>query len=342
MKDILSMTLNEVEELVLSIGEKKFRAGQLFSWLMKGEELSSMSNIPKTIKNYIQDNELYWLPKIERKLVSQLDGTVKYLFSMRDGEKIESVVMSYKHGYTICVSCQCGCRMGCRFCASTIRGKVRDLEAGEILGQVVVAQRDLGIKISNIVMMGIGEPLDNYDNVVRFLQLVSSPDGLNIGQRHISLSTCGVVDKIYELAKLDLSITLSVSLHAYKDEVRSEIMPINRKWNIEKLLTACREYFKKTGRRISFEYTLIAGVNDSKKGAEELGAILKKYMGKMPLHVNLIPVNNVEERDFVATAADQAVVFMNTLAGLGINATIRRKLGADIDASCGQLRSGER
>lgn len=342
MKDLLSMTLSEVEELILSIGEKKFRAGQLYSWMMKGQELASMSNIPKSIKNYIAENELYYIPKIERKLVSELDGTVKYLFSMKDGQNIESVVMSYKHGYTICVSCQCGCRMGCRFCASTIKGKVRDLTAGEILGQIIAAQKDLDIRISNVVMMGIGEPLDNYDNAVRFLQLVTSPDGLNIGERHISLSTCGVVDKIYELAKLDLGITLSVSLHAYKDEVRSEIMPVNKKWSIDKLLTACREYFKVTGRRISFEYTLIAGVNDSKQGAEELGAILKKYMGKMPLHVNLIPVNNVRERDFVATAANQAKLFMNTLCELGINATIRRRLGSDIDASCGQLRSGEK
>lgn len=342
MKDILSLSLPEVEELIISIGEKKFRAGQLYSWMMKGAELDAMSNIPKSIKNYLRDNGLYYIPRIERKLVSELDGTVKYLFAMQDGEMIESVVMSYKHGNTICVSCQCGCRMGCRFCASTIRGKVRDLTAGEILGQIIAAEKDLGIRISNIVMMGIGEPLDNYDNVVKFLSLVTSPDGLNIGERHISVSTCGLVDKIYSLAELDLGITLSISLHAYRDDVRSSVMPVNNKWNIDKLLTACRHYFKVTGRRISFEYTLIAGVNDSKEGAMELAAILKKYMGKMPLHVNLIPVNNVKERDFTATARQQAEGFMNTLNQLGINATIRRKLGSDIDASCGQLRSGEK
>ncbi|MBO5744619.1 MAG: 23S rRNA (adenine(2503)-C(2))-methyltransferase RlmN, partial [Clostridia bacterium] len=283
----------------------------------------------------------YYVPQIERKYVSAIDGTVKYLFRMFDGQMIESVVMSYEHGYTICVSCQCGCRMGCKFCASTIAGKVRDLSAGEILSQIIAAQRDLGIRISNIVMMGIGEPLDNYDNTIKFLKLVSDENNLNIGSRHISVSTCGVVDNIYELAKEKLGITLSISLHAYADEVRSAIMPVNKKWNIDALLTSCASYFRTTGRRISFEYTLIQGVNDSEQGALSLAAVLKKYMKDMPLHVNLIPVNDVKEREFKATEKNAAIKFMNTLNKNGVNATIRRKLGSDINASCGQLRREE-
>ena len=230
--DLLSMTLTELEEFIVSLGEKKFRAKQLYGWMLKGESLENMSNLPKSLVQLIKSQELYYVPQIERKYVSAIDGTVKYLFRMFDGQMIESVVMSYEHGYTICVSCQCGCRMGCKFCASTIAGKVRDLSAGEILSQIIAAQRDLGIRISNIVMMGIGEPLDNYDNTTKFLKLVSDENNLNIGSRHISVSTCGVVDNIYELAKEKLGITLSISLHAYADEVRSAIMPVNKKWEI--------------------------------------------------------------------------------------------------------------
>lgn len=339
--DLLSMTLSELEEFIVSLGEKKFRAKQLYGWMLKGESLENMSNLPKSLVQLIKSQELYYVPQIERKYVSAIDGTVKYLFRMFDGQMIESVVMSYEHGYTICVSCQCGCRMGCKFCASTIAGKVRDLSAGEILSQIIAAQRDLGIRISNIVMMGIGEPLDNYDNTIKFLKLVSDENNLNIGSRHISVSTCGVVDNIYELAKEKLGITLSISLHAYADEVRSAIMPVNKKWNIDALLTSCASYFRTTGRRISFEYTLIQGVNDSEQGALSLAAVLKKYMKDMPLHVNLIPVNDVKERDFKATEKNAAIKFMNTLNKNGVNATIRRKLGSDINASCGQLRREE-
>ena len=339
--DLLSMTLSELEEFIVSLGEKKFRAKQLYGWMLKGESLENMSNLPKSLVQLIKSQELYYVPQIERKYVSAIDGTVKYLFRMFDGQMIESVVMSYEHGYTICVSCQCGCRMGCKFCASTIAGKVRDLSAGEILSQIIAAQRDLGIRISNIVMMGIGEPLDNYDNTIKFLKLVSDENNLNIGSRHISVSTCGVVDNIYELAKEKLGITLSISLHAYADEVRSAIMPVNKKWNIDALLTSCASYFRTTGRRISFEYTLIQGVNDSEQGALSLAAVLKKYMKDMPLHVNLIPVNDVKEREFKATEKNAAIKFMNTLNKNGVNATIRRKLGSDINASCGQLRREE-
>ncbi len=341
MTDLLSMTLAELEEYLVSKGEKKFRAKQLFDWMMKGEDAERMSNIPKSLVEMIKNDDDYYIPKIERKLVSQIDGTVKYLFKMRDGQMIESVVMSYEHGHTICVSCQCGCRMGCRFCASTIAGKVRDLSSGEILSQIIAAQKDLGIRISNVVMMGIGEPLDNYDNTIKFLKLVTAPEGLNIGARHISVSTCGVVDKINMLANENFGITLSISLHAYDDTVRSSIMPVNNKWNIDKLLRACSDYFKKTGRRISFEYTLIEGVNDSEKGALELASVLKKYMKGMPLHVNLIPVNDVKERDYKPTAKGGAYRFMQTLNKNGVNATVRRKLGSDINASCGQLRREE-
>jgi len=341
MTDLLSMTLSELEEYLVLNGEKKFRAKQLYQWMLKGEKTENMTNIPKSLGEFVNKENLYYIPEIERKLVSKIDGTVKYLFKMYDGQMIESVVMSYEHGYTICVSCQCGCRMGCKFCASTIAGKVRDLSAGEILSQIIAAQKDLGIRISNVVMMGIGEPFDNYDNTLRFLRLVTSPDGLNIGARHISVSTCGVVDKIYKLAEENLGITLSISLHAYDDSVRSSIMPVNNKWNVDRLLTACSDYFKTTGRRISFEYTLIAGVNDSEEAAVSLSRVLKKYMKTMPLHVNLIPVNNVEERDFRATGKNAAIKFMQTLNQNGVNATIRRKLGSDINASCGQLRREE-
>jgi 23S rRNA (adenine2503-C2)-methyltransferase len=284
---------------------------------------------------------------VRLKLVSAIDGTVKYLFELADGNTVESVVMKYKHGNTICVSSQVGCRMGCAFCASTIGGKARDLAASEILGQILAAQNDIGERISNIVMMGIGEPLDNYDNVIRFLRLVGDENGLNIGYRHISLSTCGVVDKIDKLAKESFPITLSISLHASNDETRSSIMPINKKWNIDALLNACLRYYTITKRRISFEYTLISGKNDSKESAIELAELLNKKLrpksskDTFPIHVNLIPVNPVNETDF--SAFDKAAVekFAATLEQKGIRATVRRRLGADINASCGQLRRAE-
>ena len=340
--DLLSLDKDELTEFFAQIGEPKYRASQLFTQMHRGLLLEEITNISKATKAKISETASYSFPTIEKKLVSAIDGTVKYLFGLEDGNCIESVIMRYEHGITICISSQVGCRMGCRFCASTIDGRARDLAPSELLGQIIAAERDLGERISNIVMMGIGEPLDNYDNVIKFLRLVGDKDGLNIGYRHISLSTCGIVPKIKDLEKENLPITLSISLHASNDEKRSEIMPINRKYNIGELLDACRSYFLTTGRRISFEYTLISGKNDSQKDAEELASLLNSKLrtrsDTMPIHVNLIPVNEVEERDFVHSGKKAISAFAATLEKRGIRATVRRKLGSDINASCGQLR----
>ena len=342
MKNILSYTPDELVSLMEEIGEPKYRAKQIFTQLHTGKSILEMTNIGKATKEKIAAVADISLPNIKRKLSSKLDGTVKYLFELSDKNCVESVVMKYEHGYTICVSSQVGCRMGCKFCASTIAGRVRDLEAGEILAQVICASRDLGVRISNIVMMGIGEPLDNYDNTIKFLQLVNLDEGVNIGYRHISVSTCGVVDKIYELAKLDMQITLSISLHAPDDQTRSAIMPINKKWGVDKLLLACRDYYKATGRRISFEYTLISGKNDSAESAVQLANVLNKALRTreegMPIHVNLIPVNEVDETGFKSSDKGAVKRFAAELEKRGIRATIRRTLGSDINASCGQLR----
>ena len=342
MKNILSYTPEELSELMVSIGEPKYRAKQIFTQLHKGILLDEMTNVGKVTKEKLHNAIDCSFPDIKRKLVSKLDGTVKYLFSLSDGNCIESVVMKYEHGYTICVSSQVGCRMGCKFCASTIAGRVRDLEAGEILGQIIAAQRDMNIRISNVVMMGIGEPLDNFDNVIKFLNIVNLPDGVNIGYRHSSLSTCGVVPKIYELAELNLPITLSISLHATDDNIRSEIMPVNKAWGVDELLDACRDYYKTTERRMSFEYTLIAGKNDTKQNAlhlaNTLNAKLRSRTETMPIHVNLIPVNEVTESGFKSSDRDAVKRFAAVLEAHGIRATIRRTLGSDINASCGQLR----
>ena len=272
--DLLSLELHELEAFMTDLGEPRYRAKQLFSAMHKGLSLDEITNISKATKETLSSCAFYTFPTIERKLVSALDGTVKYLFRLADGNCVESVIMRYEHGITICISSQVGCRMGCRFCASTIDGKVRDLVPSELLGQIIAASRDLGERISNIVMMGIGEPLDNYDNVLKFLRLVGHSDGLNIGYRHISLSTCGIVPKIRALAEEALPITLSISLHAADDDTRSSIMPVNKKWSVDELLDACRDYYKKTGRRISFEYTLIAGKNDSPEAAKRLASVL--------------------------------------------------------------------
>lgn len=333
--DILSLSLGELEKIIVDIGEPKFRAKQVFGWINKGMWGEEMRNIPATLRKKLEEVFEFRLPKVKRKLVSQIDGTVKYLFELIDGECIESVFMKYEHGNTLCISSQVGCRMGCKFCASTLMGRVRDLHPSEMLGQIIAAEKDTGERISNVVMMGIGEPLDNYDNTIRFLRLVSSDDGLNIGLRHISLSTCGLVDRIERLWGEGLPITLSVSLHAYDNEVRSGIMPVNNRYPIEKLLSACNTYFQKTGRRISFEYTLIGGKNDTEEGAARLAAILKKYIHG-PCHVNLIPLNEVKETRL--ETSKNVNKFKNKLLSLGINATVRRRLGSDIDASCGQLR----
>ncbi len=345
MTDLLSLLPAELEALLLSIGEPKYRAAQMFPQLHRGLSPEGMTNIGKKTRAKLAEVAEYHLPTVRRKLVSALDGTVKYLFELRDGHCVESVVMRYNHGNTICISSQVGCRMGCKFCASTIGGKVRDLIPGELLGQVIAAEADMGERISNIVMMGIGEPLDNYDNVVQFLRLVAHPDGLNIGYRHISLSTCGVVPSILRLAEEEFPITLSISLHAPDDETRSSIMPVNRRWGVDELLSACKAYYDRTGRRLSFEYTLIAGKNDSPDRAVALANVLNRHLRTrtttMPIHVNLIPVNEVEETGFSRSSDEAVAAFARVLEKHGIRATVRRKLGSDIDASCGQLRRAE-
>lgn len=335
MIDLKDLSFNELGKLLEDIGEPKFRTKQIFAWLSRGvTSFDEMTDISKKTREKLSEVSYISKLRIREKFVSKIDKTTKYLFELDDGNCIESVVMYYKHGISICISSQVGCRMGCAFCASTIGGLYRSLTAGEILNQVIFAQKDIGERISNIVMMGIGEPLDNYDNVVKFLHNVNNEHGLNIGYRHISLSTCGVVDRIYDLAKEKLPITLSVSLHAPNDTIRDSIMPINHKYNIEKLIKACRDYIDTTTRRISFEYSLISGVNDSKENAKELAKLLKGML----CHVNLIPVNKVKERGFEKGTKAQIEMFMNTLISLGINATVRRELGSDISASCGQLR----
>lgn len=339
--ELLSMFPEELEAFVLSLGESRFRARQLLQWMNKGSAFLEMSNLPQRFRETLAESATYFPPQIRRKLVSPADGTVKFLFSLADGECIESVVMRYEHGLSICISCQAGCRMGCRFCASTLRGKKRDLTPGEMLGQIIAAGRELGERISHVVMMGIGEPLDNYENVTRFLRLVNLPEGLNLSHRNISLSTCGIVPRIYDLAGEGFPITLSISLHAVTDGERSEIMPVNRKYGIRELLTACAAYFERTGRRISFEYTLLSGVNDSPEKAEALAALLRGSMKGMPLHVNLIPVNPVAERDFSRSDSKSIKKFQSVLLSKGVNATVRRRLGGDIGASCGQLRYNE-
>lgn len=335
MIDLRSMEYGEMEDMLKSMGEPKFRTKQLYSWVMQGAEgFDEMTNLPKSFRLKLSEQCFISRLAIKEKYISRLDGTVKYLFELEDGNCIETVVMRYKHGLSVCISSQVGCRMGCGFCASTIGGLYRSLTAGEILNQVLCAQKDIGERISNIVMMGIGEPLDNFDNVIKFLHNVNHEDGLNIGYRHISLSTCGLVDKIYRLAEENLPITLSVSLHAPNNEIRNKIMPVNRKYPIEELIKACRKYIETTTRRISFEYSLIAGVNDSLENAHELSSLLSGML----CHINLIPVNHVEERSYHKGTAAGIRRFCEELNRLGMNATIRRELGSDISASCGQLR----
>ena len=333
--DIASMDIAELKSLLRSFGEPEYRAGQIFAWLQSGiSSFDEMTNISKNLRQQLSDVCYLATVKIVKKYVSKIDGTVKYLYELYDGEYIESVFMQYKHGYTVCISTQVGCRMGCSFCASGIDGLQRDLTASEMLAQINMAAKDNNVRISNVVMMGMGEPLDNFENSVKFLRLVSCDKGINIGLRHISLSTSGVVSGIYKLAELNLPITLSISLHASNDAIRSSIMKVNKKWNIDELITACKYYQGITGRRISFEYALISGVNDSVKNADELATRLKGIMS----HVNLIPVNPVEENSFVRSDEKSIHRFAKLLNDRNITATVRRTLGADINASCGQLR----
>ena len=333
MQDLKSMPQEEMTLALKAMGQPSVRGKQVFTWLHKGvTSFDEMTNLPKDLRDKLKSEFFLTVPKVARKQMSKQDGTIKYLWELSDGNCIESVLMRYHHGNTVCISSQVGCRMGCAFCASTVAGKVRDLTPAEMLDQVLFTQLDSGLEISNIVLMGIGEPMDNLDTVLRFLELVNHPDGMNIGMRHISLSTCGVIPGIRRLADLGLQLTLSVSLHAPDSETRSKIMPVNRAYDVEKLFDACHDYFKKTGRRISFEYAMIDGVNDQDWQADLIAAKLKG----MPGHVNLIPLNDVVESPFKPSR--RIAAFQKRLESHGITATVRRSLGGDIDASCGQLR----
>ncbi len=333
MVDIKSMDLEELTAWLKAQGEPAFRARQIFRWLYRGAaSFEEMTDLSKALRQKLEETALLTPPKVARKQVSQQDGTIKYLWELADGNCVESVLMRYQHGNTVCISCQVGCRMGCAFCASTIAGKVRDLAPAEMVDQVLSTQIDSGAPVSNIVLMGIGEPLDNFDTVLRFLSLVNCPDGLDIGMRHISLSTCGLVEQIDKLAQYRLQLTLSVSLHAPDDETRSKIMPVNRSVGVERLMEACRRYFEQTGRRISYEYAMIDGVNDADWQAD----LLAKRLRGTPAHVNLIPLNRVEESPLKPSR--RVAAFQKRLEDRGITVTVRRKLGGDIDASCGQLR----
>lgn len=337
--DIKSMLFDELSLELSKLNLPSFRTKQIFNWLHKGIfSFDEMTNISKELRENLKENFEILNVSIKRKYISEIDGTIKYLYQLNDGEFIESVVMKYEHGYSICVSTQAGCRMGCSFCASGLYGLVRNLSASEILSQITTAQRDLDIRISNIVLMGMGEPLDNYDNVIRFLKLVSFNEGLNIGLRHISLSTCGIVPRIYDLANENLPVTLSVSLHAPNNKVRDQMMKINHKYKVEELIKACKDYFNKTGRRISFEYAVIDGVNNTYECVNDLYRLLKNFN----CHINLIPANPVKEKGHAVPNRNLVYRFQKKLSDLGLNVTVRRTLGSDINASCGQLRNTEK
>ena len=334
-QDMKSMTRPELEQALTALGEPRFRAGQIFGWLYRGvTDFSQMTNLPNSLREKLDGQFTITVPTVVRRQESKKDGTIKYLWRLTDGNCVETVLMRYHYGKTVCISSEVGCPRGCAFCASTIGGLVRRLKPSEMLDEVLFTQLDSGQKISHIVLMGIGEPLNNYDTVLRFLQLVNDPEGLNIGMRHISLSTCGLVERINELAQQKLQLTLSVSLHSPTDEIRSRIMPVNRRYPIAELLQACRNYFAVTGRRISFEYAMIDGVNDS----EEMALLLAKRLRGIAAHVNLIPLNRVEESPLRPSSRAAVAKFQAILEEQGIPTTVRRTLGGDIDASCGQLR----
>jgi len=330
-----SKTLPEMQTLFQQLGQPAFRAKQVYTWLHKGaKSFEEMTNLPKALRDTLSEQYPLNPPEVVRRQESQKDGTVKYLWKLSDGNCVETVLMRYHYGNTVCISTEVGCRMGCAFCASTLGGLVRRLEPNEMLEQVLFTQVDSGLPVSHIVLMGIGEPLDNFDNVLRFLELVNSPEGMNISMRHISLSTCGLVPKIDALAEKKLQLTLSVSLHAPNDEIRNTIMPVNKAYPTEELLQACRRYYAATNRRISFEYAMIDGVNDTEAAAKLL---LKRLKG-LPAHMNLIPLNHVEESPLKPSSRQAVQRFQKLLEDGGIPATVRRSLGGDIDASCGQLR----
>ena len=333
--NLKNLTLPEMNTLFAQMGQPAFRAKQVYGWLHRGvTSYDEMTNLPKDLRQRLAGEYPICAPSVVRKQESQRDGTIKYLWKLSDGNCVETVLMRYHYGNTVCISTEVGCAMGCKFCASTLGGLVRRLEPFEMLDQVLFTQVDSGLPVSHIVLMGIGEPLDNFDNVMRFLELVNSENGMNISMRHISLSTCGLVPKIDELAKRKLQLTLSVSLHAPNDEVRNTIMPVNKAYPSEELLAACRRYYEATSRRISFEYAMINGVNDTDECANEL---LRRLKG-LPAHFNLIPLNHVEESPLKPSTKGQVARFQKILEDGGVTATVRRTLGGDIDASCGQLR----
>ena len=333
--NVKSMTLPEVTAAIKELGQPAFRGKQVYTWLHKGvRSYEEMTNLPKTLRDVLAERYPIHAPKVVRKQESSRDGTIKYLWELSDGNCVETVLMRYNYGNTVCISTEVGCRMGCAFCASTIGGLVRRLEPFEMLDEVLFTQIDSGLPISRIVLMGIGEPLDNFENVMRFLELVNSPEGMNISMRHISLSTCGLVPKIDELAKRKLQIALAISLHGPNDEIRDKIMPVNKAYPMDVLLAACRRYYEATSRRIHFEYAMIDGVNDRERDAKEL---LRRLKG-LPAHFNLIPLNHVEESPLKPSSKAAVAKFQKILEDGGITATVRRTLGGDIDASCGQLR----
>ena len=335
MNHIKSMTIPEIGEVLKELGQPAFRAKQVYSWLHKGVAgYEEMTNLPKNLRDTLQERYPICNPQVVRKQESQKDGTIKYLWELSDGNCVETVLMRYHYGNTVCISTEVGCRMGCAFCASTLGGLVRKLAPFEMLDQVLFTQLDSGLPVSHIVLMGIGEPLDNLENVLRFLELVNSPEGMNISMRHISLSTCGLVPKIDELAEHKLQLSLAISLHGTTNEIRNQIMPVNKAYPLEELIPACRRYYEKTSRRIHFEYAMIHGVNDSIQQAKELLRLLKG----LPAHVNLIPLNHVEESPLKPSTKAAVAAFQQTLEDGGVTATVRRTLGSDIDASCGQLR----
>lgn len=333
--DIKSLLPSEIEQLLQEIGEPKYRARQIFSWLNGGaESFDVMTNLSKDLRAKLSTLFYISVPAVISKQISRIDGTIKYLWRLLDGNAVEAVIMRYKYGNSLCISTQVGCRQGCAFCASTIGGLIRNLQPSELLDEVIFSQKDSGLAISNIVLMGIGEPLDNFDNVIKFLKLVNHVDGLNIGMRHITLSTCGLTEKFDKLAELNLQLTLSISLHAPDDETRSKILPVNLSRGVEDLLSACRRYFLLTGRRISFEYALIDGVNDTQRHAKMLSYAAKSVSA----HVNLIPLNYVDERSFKPSSPENIKSFFKILKDSDVNVTLRRRLGSDVNASCGQLR----
>ena len=335
-KDLKSMTLEELTAEVIAAGEKAFRAKQLYQWMHEklAADFDEMTNLPKSFREKLAADYIWTSLETVDVRISGVDGTRKYLFCLEDGNVIESVLMRYKHGNSVCISSQVGCRMGCRFCASTLNGLARNLRASEILEQVYRIQRDTGERVSNVVIMGSGEPMDNYENVVRFIRLLSAPEGLNISQRNITVSTCGLVPQIYRLAEEGLQITLALSLHAPSDEVRRELMPIANRYPLREVLDACGNYYEKTGRRLTFEYSLVKGVNDNLEEAKALARLIGGYHG----HVNLIPVNPIKERDYVQSNREAVEAFKNYLERQGINVTVRREMGRDIGGACGQLR----